>query len=311
MPKSLILINEQTDKLWRQYLPNDQPQTMVIDPAGHPNVPGWPYRYDLIGQRRWLRRQNIDRIHCYQPITAAYATLAAAVMLDIQTTIHLTGNIEDKARRALKLLARKSVSFSCAGNFIAGQLRQLGIDTNRISVNVPEVKITTAKDGKTRLRKLRRQIGGSGAILLALPAANEWKLLKNVFWAAAILKHFFDDLTVVVTGPCRPADRRHIFHRQKMWDCQGMIYIDIDDNAANWDELLGVCDVVVSGHTHLVDVIRLLHARAAGARIIAATGQCNEFLADYEHGHIVTPASPRQLAGTILPLLNQGHKLLF
>jgi len=308
MPKTLILINEQTDKLWRQYLPNDQPQTMVIDPASHCDVPGRPYRYDLIGQRRWLRRQNIDRIHCYQPITDAYATLAAAVMLDIETTIHLTGHIEDKARRTLKLLGRKSVSFSCAGNFIAGQLRQLGIDTNRISVNVPEVKITTAKGGKSRSRKLRRQISG-GAILLALPAANEWKLLKNVFWAAAILKHFFDDLTVVVTGPCRPSDRRHIFHRQKMWDCQGMIYID--DNPTNWDELVGVCDVVVSSHTHLGDVIRLLHARAAGARIVAGTGQCDEFLADYEHGHIVTPAQPRQLAAAILPMLNQGHRLLF
>ncbi len=308
MPKTLILINEQTDKLWRQYLPNDQPQTMVIDPAGHPDVPGRPYRYDLIGQRRWLRRQNIDRIHCYQPITAAYATLAAAVMLDIETTIHLTGHIEDRACRALKLLGRKSVSFSCAGNFIAGQLRQLGIDTNRISVNVPKIKITTARGGKPRLCKLRRQISSGGAILLALPAANEWKLLKNVFWAAAILKHFFDDLTVIVSGLCRPFDRRHIFHRQKMWDCEGMIYID--DNATNWDELVGVCDVVVSSHTHLGDVIRLLHARAAGARIVAGTGQCNEFLADYEHGHIVAPAQPQQLAAAILPLLNQGHKLL-
>ncbi len=243
-------------------------------------------------------------MYCYQPTNNFYGLLAAAATLNITIIIYLTGHISQQLRNTLKLLNNKISKFLCVGDFIAGQLRQTGIDAEKISVDVPRVDTTSVHTlTETRQMELRRRTG-DGPVLLALPKPGNRESLKPVVWAASMVKHIYSDLKLVLSGICRPSDRDYLRQWENAWDSRGLIYLDED--VTNWVELAGSCNAIMAGGEPLDEVIRLLYARAAGISIIAGTGQADEYLRDYERGQIVTPAKPRHLAEAILSLLEKN-----
>ena len=243
-------------------------------------------------------------MYCYRPTNNFYGLLAAAAVLDITIIIYLTGHISQQLQSTIKLLNNKISKFLCAGDFIAGQLRQTGIDAEKISVDVPRVDTTSVQTiSESRRLELRRRTG-NGPVLLALPQPGNRESLKPVVWAASMVKHIYSDLKLVLSGICRPCDRDYLRQLENVWDSQGLIYLDED--TTDWVELAGSCNAIVAGDEPLDEVIRLLYARAAGISIVAGTGQADEYLRNYERGQIVTPAKPRHLAEAILSLLEKN-----
>jgi len=304
MSQSLIVSDSTTDTLWlRHPIGVDSPK-VIVKLDQNSNDPKRPHYNDGIGWRRWLTRRRIETIYCYQPVGNSYALLAAAAALDITIIIYLTGHISQRLQNALKLFNNRINTFLCAGDFIAGQLRQIGIGTEKISVDVPRVDTTSIQALNEAHRLELRRRTGSGPVLLALPRPGDWQSLKPAVWAVSMLKHIYSDLKLVVSGTCRPSEYDQLRQWEKAWDSRGLICFDED--ATDWVELAGSCDVVVAGGAPLNDVIRLLYARATGTPIVVGIGQANEYLRDYERGQIVTPAKPRHLAGAILNLLEKN-----
>ena len=299
--QSLIVSDSTTDALWlRHPISVDSPK-VVIDPDKNSNDHRRPHCNNVPGWRRWLIHQQIETIYCYQPTNNFYGLLAAAATLDITIIIYLTGHISQQLRSTLKLFNNKISKFLCVGNFIAGQLRQIGIDAERISVDVPRVDTTSVQTiSESRRLELRRRTG-SGPVLLALPQPGNRESLKPVVWAASMVKHVYSDLRLVLSGICRPCDRDYLRQLENVWDSQGLIYLDED--TTDWVELAGSCNAIVAGDEPLDEVIRLLYARAVGSSVVAGTGQADEYLRNYERGQIVTPAKPRHLAEAILSLI--------
>lgn len=277
---------------------------MVINPDKSSNDHERPHCNNVPGWRRWLIDQRIETMYCYQPTTNFYGLLAAAATLNITIIIYLTGHISQPLRNTIKLFNNKISKFLCAGDFIAGQLRQTGIDAEKISVDVPRVDTTSVQTfSKARRLELRRRTG-SGPILLALPRPGNSESLKPVVWAASMLKRIYPDLRLVLSGICRPCDRDYLRQYENIWDSQGLIYLD--EEATDWVELAESCNIIIAGGEPLDEVIRLLYAQTASVQIVAGTGQADEYLRDYKHGQIVTPAKPRHLAEAILSLLEKN-----
>jgi hypothetical protein len=304
MSQFLIVLDKTTDALWLRHPIGVDSRKVVINLDSNINDHGRPHCNNVIGWRNWLTHQRIEMMYCYQPASNFYALLTAAAALDIAIIIYLTGHISQQFRNTLKLFNNKISKFLCAGDFIAGQLRQIGIGADRISIDVPRVEVSSVQTiGGTPRPELRRRTG-SGPVLLGLPRPGDWESLKPVIWAASMLKHIYFDLKLVLSGTCRPSERDYLRQLENIWDSQGLIYLDED--ATGWVELAGSCNVIMAGGTPLNEVIRLLYARAAGTLIVAGTGQANEYLCDYKRGQIVTPAKPRHLAGAILSLLEKN-----
>jgi hypothetical protein len=303
--QSLIVSDSTTDALWlRHPISVDSPK-VVINPDKNINGREHPHCNNVIGWRRWLIHQRIETIYCYQPANNFYGLLAAATALNITIIIYLTGHISQQLRSTLKLFNNKISKFLCAGNFIAGQLRQTGIDAEKISVDVPRVDTASVQTlSESRRLELRRRTG-SGPVLLALPRPGNRESLKPVVWATSMLKHIYSDLKLVLSGICHPSDRDYLRQLENVWDSRGLIYLD--EEATDWMELAGSCNAIMAGGAPLNEVIRLLYARAAGISIIAGTGQANEYLRDYERGQIVTPAKPRHMAKATLSLLEKKN----
>jgi len=313
VPETLILLGERMDPLWRGYLPQvvkGNPITVTADTTGRG---GFPHNNDIVGWRRWLGAKGIKQLHYFQPDAGSFGILTAARLSAIEITIHITGQVDRNIQRIVKLFrggngicglrARgKTIRFQCAGKFCAEQLRRLGVREEIISVWLPEVEVQPINEA--RRSQLRNSINPTGPVILVMARPGDGQGLKGALWSGALVKHIFYDTKLVVAGACTDRQARDLSEKEDVWDSKGMIHIDNEEHS--WDELVGASDVVLAGTGPFHDVIRLLHARAARAKIIAGVGAASEFLSDYEYAQIVIPNQPRQLAGAILSILEKS-----
>lgn len=303
MTRSLILIEQGLDELWRQHITALAEQAHIIDLDNPETLTQLPHRNNIYRWYRWLRGRGIDEMHCWGMGAKSRLIIAAAVMNHIPVKIHLTGKAD--SRLAIRLLGRYVESFHCPGRFIARQLREMRIAEQEIVVDIPRVE--AEKISEERLVKIRREIvthQGDGPetapMLLALPRPGNRRGLKNVIWASALLRHVFGNLTLVVAGECWDKERSWLDNWQKRLDSQGMVFIDNDSH--NWDELAALCDVVV-GSDDGNDIIRLLHAQAADRPIVACAYR--EFIQPNTNSYLATNPQPRQLAQAVMPLIDK------
>ena len=311
--ETLIVLGERTDPLWRGYLPRSPKASPTIITANTIGRDGLPHNNDVVGWRRWLGTKKINQVHYFQPDAGSFGILTAGGLSAVDITIHITGQVDRNIQRIVTLLRggngkcgllawSKNIRFQCAGKFCAAQLQRIGVREEIVSVRLPEVEVRPINE--TRRSQVRNSINPKGPIILALARPGDGQGLKGALWAGALVKHVCYDTRIVVAGVCTKQEGRELLERENVWDSKGMIYIDNEEHS--WDELAGACDVVLAGTGPFHDVIRLLHARAARAQIIAGFGAASEFLSDYEYAQIVNPGQPRQLAGAILSTLEKN-----
>jgi hypothetical protein len=328
MSRSLILLGENLDNLWRRYIPvkvtpfhNSFDHSKTNKPA--PDVKSWgscsfpanefeilnlksphschPYCHDVLGWRRWLKEQRIDQLLCYNPSVHTRTLLAAAALSDIAIHLQLTSHLDGNLLSELKLCASKVKTFNCAGRFIAQQLCRANIPSGLVTVNLPAV--TPTKPDAQHLEQLRRRIktGPGVPVLLALAPPRNLLALKPVIWSAAVVRHVLGNLRLIIAGPCSDTDCARLDNMQQTLDAQGMIHLEND--STDWDDLVNISNVVISGTPQLYDVIRLLHVRAVHHPVIAVRGDNNEFLDNYAPAKLLRNSNIRPMASALMTAL--------
>jgi hypothetical protein len=262
----------------------------------------FPHLYNIIGWRRWLKKNRIGEIHFYQPDKSFFPLLTALRLLPLDITVHLTGYTERTILRMLSWLAPRWVQFRCAGKFLAEQLKQAGIPTNRITVDIPVPEIASVS--QVAHDAIRRQIqsdcntDSDSILLLALAEPDNVQGLYTICWATAILYHLSQNVRLVIAGPCTGTDERRFESWQQMWKVKNVIYFD--KGRDDWDGLVAASDIVLVGNKNLKEVIRLVHVYAAGKIIVAHSGDGNEFLTGTGQARIVSSSDARSFARAIL-----------
>jgi len=300
MTRTLILLGSGLDPLWLRYLDNTDSSAQLIDLQKPFNSGPYPHRLNLPSWRRWLKEHGITRLLLYHPDPKSLTLLTAAALEKIEIIAHLVQPLDYLTVVYRKILIYCTGTFVCPADFIAAHLRDLAVVPSRIKMSLP--KINLKKVDSARASRLRENFSPqiNNPTILSLPSPENLPALHCVIWTAALVRHIFKDLTLVVSCPANPAHRHHILRYQSQMDADGMIYFS--DNTADWDELVAACDVVVEAEQKNPNLIRLLHARQAGGVIVAARGAGVELLNGW--GHLVQSPTPQHLAGALLPLLH-------
>ncbi len=305
--KSLLVLSSQTDPLWRNYLP---PHSFRFEAGRDRRPEGYPHIYNIIGWRRWLKRNCIREVHLYQPDPELFPLLAAVSLRPISVTIHITGYMETRTLQYITWLTPRSARFSCAGHFLVETLKRIGIPPHRITLDLP-IPAIEPKSDSTR-GDLRRQItdaGGSDSdpfLVLALPVPGNTHALRSVCWACAVLYHLGKNIKLVAAGPCGQREEERLESWQRMWKVHQMIIPDRQRH--DWDSLVAACDAVLASGQNLREVIRLLHVRAAGQKMVAQAGDGSEFLRESACIKIVAEPGARPLAAALLSMLEPAGK---
>jgi len=295
-----LAIIQNPDSLWLRYLRRAHDYGCVID-LNDPSSGNRPHHNNIYQWRRWLLRYSVRQVHFWQPSGKCWAVIAAARLCDIPVTVCLTGRLPYTFPMAFKLLDKFTTEFNCAGNFIADQLYKNGIAGNKITVTVPTAAVDTVSD-RQRIYT-RQQISSHDPVILALAGPDELSILKPAVWTAAMLKHAIANLRLVVAGNCSSQARQKLQYWQRMWDSQGMIYFA--DEAADWDQLVAACDVVLVASSNLGNgTLRLLHACLGQKPIVATAGQADEYLKNHKLAHLISDPHPRHTAAAALTILD-------
>jgi len=305
--KPLLVLSSQTDPLWRKYLP---PHSFRFDAGRGRKQDGYPHIHNFMGWRSWLKRNSIREVHLYQPEPELFPLLAAVSLLPISVTIHITGSLEIPRLQAIKWLAPRTARFSCAGHFLVPALEKIGIPPRRITLDLPIPAIQPISDSaRSDLRSAITDPRGTDSdpfLVLALPVPGNTHALRTVCWACAVLYHLGKNIKLVVAGPCGKGEEERLESWQRMWKVHQMIIPDRQRH--DWDSLVAACDAVLAGGKNLREVIRLLHVRAAGQKMVAQSGQGNEFLQETACIKMVAEPGARPLAAALLSMLEPAGK---
>jgi len=265
-----------------------------------------PHGHDVAGWRRWLKEQGIGRVHGYQPDKKARGILGGAAWLGLDIEITLTGEPSDSSLEMLRLLGRRVRCFNCVGTFVEGRLCGAGIEADKLHVAVPEVEPRQVSSAERQKWRDRLKGGSSPALVLALARPDNPQGLRMLAWSGALLQYMIGPTKVVVAGSGTREDWRCLRQWERMWQREHL-FCGVGE-AVDWDVLAAACDVVAVGDKQLREVIRLLHARAAGCSIMAGRGVAEEFLVGYDRAHLVSPGKPREWAGCLLGLVEAGKE---
>lgn len=305
--KPLVVLSSQTDPLWRNYLP---PHSFRFDAGAGRKGDGYPHLFNIVGWRGWLKRHGIREVHLYQPDPELFPLLAAVSLLPISVTIHITGSLEIHRLRAIKRLAPRTARFSCAGHFLVAALEKIGIPAGRMTLDLPTPAIQPVSDSARG--DLRRQITDAGGIdsepflVLALAVPGNTHALRTACWACAVLYYLGKNIRLVAAGPCGRREEERLESWQRMWKVPQMIIPDRQRH--DWDSLAAACDAVLASGQNLREVIRLLHVRAAGQKMVAQSGDTNEFLRESARTKMVAEPGARPLAAALLSMLEPAGK---
>ena len=312
MSPTLIVLDTQVDPLWRNCLPglspNGKPATIVpgeiIDLKTNGSNNPHPHHNDPATWCRWLDKHRVNKLHLFLPGNRSHMLRTFACSA-VEINLHITGLLEHLTLKSLALTQSSIAHIFCPGKFIARQLEQAGIDSSKITVEIPVV--TVAPTSAERCRQIRSQLQNekSGPVLLALNCPQNAKALKSLVWAVALVAHLVPQLTVVIAGACSNTEKKRILNWQHIMDVEHTVQMEREKFP--WNELVDACDAVIAGPTPTTEVIRLVSACARKQHIIAPRRYYDEYLSGYLKTHYASSAEPRPLAQTLVRFLdNKG-----
>ena len=271
------------------------------------NVPShYPHSHDLPGWRRWFKRNDIHELRCYLPGGKSWAILSAAVLGSIPISLYVTRYLEAGELDYLKLWKKRTNRFYCACTFIGQQLQSHGVPADRIIVEAPVIPLVLLSE--VDLERYRNQLAlpSDTYTLLSLVPPDKPKALQDIVWTAAIVKHIYPDIRLVISGDYGREDQLRLSDWEKMFNISHLLCLH--PKSEEWDILVQVCDVVLAGSAGGQEVIRLHYAQAAGKPIVGGGKGYQKLIDGYEKAYPVDPPTPRQFAATILDLI-QVHAI--
>ncbi|MCF7958231.1 MAG: hypothetical protein K9M57_07285 [Phycisphaerae bacterium] len=301
MNKSLIVLNEHTDHLWRRYLLRVFHDSLFVDLSEMAGQGGVPYHNDIAGWRQWLQEHQVTQVICLDPTPRSQMIISAGILNDVFLIIYLTRCVSKKCYDGLRIVDRWVDQYRCAGPSIGRQLRQFGLNPEKVTVDIPNVEMIQID--ADRRNELRKGIGDDGPVLLALPRPDDKKPLYHVVWTAAILKHIYHNLRLVVAGQYNAEQKQVISNWQRDLLAEAMIHLD---DQSDFDALAAASDIIVAGDGRSGDVIRMRHARKSGRHIVAPAAGWKDDLQGCPHATIVPKGKPREMASAILSLLEKA-----
>ena len=309
MTQTLIVLDTQVDPLWRNVLPglspNGKPATIapyeIIDLKTNGSNSSHPYHNDPATWCRWLDNHRVNKVHLFLPGNRSHILRTFACSA-VEINLHITGLLEHSTLKSLALTQSSIAHIFCPGKFIARQLTRAGIDSSKITVEIPAV--TVAPTSPERCRQIRSQLQNekSGPVLLALNCPQNAKALKALVWAIALVGHLVPQMTVVIAGACSDAEEDRILNWQHIMDVEHTVRLEREDFP--WNELVDASDAVIAGPAPTTEVIRLLSARALNQHIIAPRGYYDEYLGGCQKTLYASSAEPRPLAQTLVRFLD-------
>jgi hypothetical protein len=307
----LLILARQLDPLRRGEIlrkagPADPSQSILVLDLDKPDPAlNIPHNMNLIGWRRFSKKHRADDVHFYGFSAAVILHVASAALCKIPFHVHLTGYLNPARLKLIRRTASMIASISCPTQGVIRQMRSIGISSDKIRLETPALSPHAATDS-THIAAIRRGLLPAGAnpqapLLLAMEYPANPGLLKNVAWAAALIRHAQPGATLIVSGPCAAADRERYDHWQQTWKTPELIKIQPGEA---WDDLVGACDLMIASDPIPSDVIRLFHARQARLPFIAAEGPISEFCTPESPAKQVKSVRPRHLAAAVLQMLD-------
>jgi len=312
MSQTFIVLDTDVDPLWLRH-PSRSIKAKTGNQQAHSdriislrsNVPSdYPHSHDLPGWRRWFKRNDIHELRCYLPGRKSWAILSAAVLGSIPISLYVTRYLEAGELDYLKLWKKRTNRFYCAGNFIRQQLQAHDMAADRIIVEAPVIPLAPSNEVDLEKYKNQLELPNDIYTLLSLVPPQDPKALKDIVWTAAIVKHVFPDIRLIISGDYGREDRSRLSDWEKMFKTSHMLVLH--PKPEEWDILVQVCDVVLAGSAGGKEVIRLHYAQATAKPIVGAGTGYKECSNGYDKAFGVHPPTPRQFAATILDLM-QAH----
>jgi hypothetical protein len=309
MSQTAIVLDTDVDPLWLRHLPrspkdktgNQQAHSDRIISLRSLSTTHYPYFRDVPGWRRWFKRNDIHELRCYLPGRKSWAILSAAVLGSIPISLYMTQYIEPRNFDYLKLWKHRTNRFYCAGNFISQQLQTNGVAADRIIVEEPVIQVSPSSEVDLEQYKNQLKLPSDNYTLLSLVPPQDLKALKDIVWTAAIVKHVFPDIRLIISGEYGREDRLRLSDWERIFKASNMLVLH--PKPEEWDMLVQVCDVVLAAGACGKEAIRLHYAQAAAKPIVAGGKEYNEFINGYKNAFLVHPPTPRQFASTILDLM--------
>ncbi|MCP4713233.1 MAG: hypothetical protein GY869_31770, partial [Planctomycetes bacterium] len=266
MSTKLIVLDTQVDPLWRNALPGLSPDAEpakiapyeIIDLKTNGSKNSHPHHNDPASWCRWLDKHRINKLHLFLPGKRSHMLRTFACSA-VEINLHITGLLDLLTLKSLNLTQNSIAQFFCPALFIARQLTQAGIDSSKITLEIPAISATpTAPE---RRRQIRRQLQNekSGPVLLALNAPQNTNAIKSLVWAVALVGRLVPQITLVITGACSGVEKKRIINWQHIMDLDHTV--KIEPGNLLWNELTDACDAVIAGPTPTTEIIRLLSAR--------------------------------------------------
>jgi len=312
MSQTVIVLDTDVDPLWLRH-----PSQSIKATAGNQqarsdriislrsNAPShYPHSHDLPGWHRWFKRNDIHELRCYLPGGKSWAILSAAVLGSIPISLYITRYLEAGELDYLKLWKKRTNRFYCAGNFIRQQLQAHDITADRIIIEAPAIQLPPSREVDLEQYKNQLELPRDIYTLLSLVPPHDPKALKDIVWTAAIVKHVFPEIRLIICGEYGQEDRLRLSDWGKMFKTSNMLILH--PKPEEWDILTRVCDVVLAGGAGGKEVIRLHYAQAAAKPIVGGGTGYQKLIDGYENAYPVDPPTPRQFATTILDLM-QAH----
>ncbi|MBN1763941.1 MAG: hypothetical protein JW860_01685 [Sedimentisphaerales bacterium] len=313
MSQILICFDESVDPLWQRHWPGVAADRTVID-LSRPGGGGLPHRNNVIGWRRWLRKEGISHIHIYQPDIRSWPVMMAVPAGEIKITVHLTGALNEPVTKTIKQFARCINSVSCPAHWIAAALNKSVFPIHRISVDPLQIDLESI-DASCR-QTIRERIGTGNSqtpdevprvpLLLALPRPAQFHALKPILWAGAIVRHMMKNMKLVIAGDYSPTQRDSLLHWENIFDSPDMVYLD---HETPWQALVQTCDVLLTGDRPPSDLLRLLYAHATETPTVIGARPHDPFPTEYQNTTHITNPKPRTLAHAVINHLNQYQTL--
>jgi glycosyltransferase involved in cell wall biosynthesis len=260
----------------------------------------------LVRFARYLRRNRVDIVHArtlYPNVFALAAATLARTRVRIASVRDMGTSWSAMQLRVQRAVCRFADAVVVNAEAVAARLRAEGYDPARIELIHNGVVVPPLPS--SRPTKLRRELGlpAEAPIVGVVSRFHEVKRLEDFVDAAERLASRFPSMRFVIVGPTDDGDEAVRRSAEIAWRAQAcglgerFILTGARDDVAEILPELAV-SVLPSASEGLSNT--LLESLAAGVPVVAtAVGGTPEIVVDGEHGLLVPPGRPDELAAAI------------
>lgn len=260
MMKRLVYVDSALDRLWFDFARQTfagHPDTVILDGREQCAARSWPHRADLCGWRAWLRQNAIGFFEYFPADNLPPALAAACEWRQVNLNVHFTGYPDHGAIARARRIAPAVTAFVCYDSYTHKHLPAVGFDSRRLILR--PFHLDAAPHRSLDRAELLAAAGISAVpestfLLLSLHEPCRRSQLHFDIHVAAMLRHLYPHVFLVMAGPLGDNDRILIQERLASWKVDNLILWT--RQCYDWQSLASACDAVIAGPAPLSDIAR-------------------------------------------------------